>query len=226
MPLYSRHAPVSKIRMIIILLLFCAVLFPGCDKTTTVPSSPSGLAPDTPAKVDTSLSLDSRRPVTAAASFPKALIAARTWRQDVQWYGVILYTSIERAFAIPLKDDQPSWYFRFGVPGGEQECVIEVLGGQVVGINETKIPDYIEPPLADLEPLGDTWSVIDNVVVLETYRKEEGSLLAQFPNMLIDYRLAQPKGQSHPIWTLYNAQDLTKPIFMMDARTGAPIPVK
>ncbi len=61
---------------------------------------------------------------------------------------------------------------------------------------------------------------MDNVAVLEKYTKEEDSLLTQFPYMLIDYRLAKLKGQPHPVWTLYNAQNLTRPILVMDAITG------
>jgi hypothetical protein len=148
------------------------------------------------------------------------------WRQSAQWYGVIPFTSIERAFAIPLQSNRPSWYFRFTAPGGEPEYIVEVLSDQVVGTNEITIPDYIEPPISELSPLGDTWSVLDSTAVLERYLDEEESLLAKFPSMLVDYRLAQPKESPNPVWTLYNAQNLTKPIFLMDAKTGEALPAE
>jgi hypothetical protein len=148
------------------------------------------------------------------------------WRKDAQWYGVIPFTSIERAFAIPLQSDRPSWYFRFAAPGGAPEYIVEVLNDQVIGTNEIAIPDYIEPPIAELDPLGDTWAVVDNTVVLERYLEEEGSLLAKFPSMILDYRLAHPREQTSPAWTLYNAQNLTKPIFLVDAITGESLPVE
>jgi hypothetical protein len=164
--------------------------------------------------------LDPHRHVTAAQSFPAAYESAKSWHRDVNWYGIIPFTSIERAFALPLSNSNPSWFFRFGVPEEDKELIIEVLNGQVVGMNETKIPIYIEPSLQELAPLGDKWIGMDNVEVLDRYLKEKDSLLARFPYMLIDYRLAMPKGYLHPIWTLYNAQNITEPIFIIDAITG------
>jgi len=61
---------------------------------------------------------------------------------------------------------------------------------------------------------------MDNTALLEKYLQKEDNLLAEFPSMFVDYRLAQPQGQAHPLWTLYNAQNLTKPIFVVDAVTG------
>lgn len=164
--------------------------------------------------------LDPHRRFTAAQSFPAAYKSAKSWHRDAKWYGIIPFTSIERAFAIPLNDSNPSWFFRFGVPEEDREIIIEVSNGQVVGMNETKIPGYIEPFFQELEPLDDRWIVMDSVEVLDRYLKEKDSLLARFPYMLVDYRLAMPKGYLHPVWTLYNAHNLTEPVFIIDAITG------
>jgi len=164
--------------------------------------------------------LDPYRRFTAAQSFPAAYKSAKSWHRDAKWYGIIPFTSIERAFAIPLSNSNPSWFFRFGVPEEDREIIIEVSNGQVVGMNETKIPSYIEPSLHELEPLGDRWILMDSVEVLDRYLKEKDSLLTRFPYMLVDYRLAMPRGYLHPVWTLYNAQNLTEPIFIIDAITG------
>lgn len=165
---------------------------------------------------------DIHRSATAAESFPVALEAAKAWQQDARWYGVVPFTSIERAFVIPLEDDNPSWYFRFGIPGTGMEYIVEVRDGKVVGTNETRLPGYIEPLLESLEPLGEQWNMMDNVTALQVC-VEEGCPLAQFPYMVIDYRLAKPKGLVNPIWTLYNAHDLSRPIFAIDAVTGESI---
>ena len=82
------------------------------------------------------------------------------------------------------------------------------------------------PPLVELEPLGNKWTMLDNIAVLEKYLEEEDSRLAEFASLLVDYRLSHPKGQLHPIWTLYNAQNLTAPIFVLDAVTGEVLETK
>jgi len=207
--LCSPHVLRNRIWIAATCLLVCAIVVAACGKAAT--PRPTH---------------DAHRSVTAAESFPVAQKTARAWREDALWYGVVPFTSMERAFAIPLADDSPSWYFRFGIPGGETEYIVEVLNGKVRGTNETKIPSYVEPPLAELEPLGDQWVMMDSIALLEKYLEEKDSLLAKFPSMVLDYRLTQPKGQAHPVWTLYNAQNLTKPIFIMDAITGETLPVE
>lgn len=172
-----------------------------------------------------SFALDAHRRVTASQSFPVAYEAARSWCQDAKWYGVVPFTSIERAFAIPLGNSNPSWFFRFGVPEEERELIVEVLDNKVVGVNETRMPGYIEPPLEELEPLYDgNWSILDSVEVLEKYMEVKDNLLARFPYMLVDYRLAQPKGYPHPVWTLYDAHNLAEPLFIIDAVTAEVLP--
>lgn len=228
--LYSRYVSRGGMSTATVLLLLCAILLPACGGVTTATVSPLA-APTTfvsPTEIETLLhsTLDAHRFATAAESFPIALEMAKTWRQDAEWYGVVPFTSIERAFVIPLDNDNPSWFFRFGAPGGETEYIVEVLNGKVLGANETKIPSYIEPSLEELESLGDEWAVVDNVAVLERYLEEEDSLLAQLPYLLVAYRLAKPEGQPHPVWTLYNAQNLTGPIFTVDAITGEVLPVE
>lgn len=221
------------------LLILCAVLLPACGDATTATSSPVATptavafsspletGDETPEdRITLHSTLDAHRFVTAAESFPLAYETARAWRQDAEWYGVIPFTSIERTFALPHDDDNPSWFFRFGTPDGEAEYVVEVLNGKVMGTNETKLPHYIEPPLEQLGPLGDEWTVMDNVTMLEKYLEEENSLLAQSPHMLLDYRLAKPNERPYPVWTLYNGHDLSRPIFVMDAVTGEVLPIE
>jgi hypothetical protein len=174
---------------------------------------------------DDLLILDSHRNMTAAQAFRVAYKWAKSWNQESKWYGIIPFTSIERAFAIPLDDNNPSWFFRFGIPDENREIIIEVSNGRIVGVNETKIPEYIEPSLQEIEPLdkwviNDNWVMIDNTEVLYRYLQEKDNLLSKFPHMLIDYRLTMPKEYTRPIWILYNAQNLTKPLFIIDSITG------
>jgi hypothetical protein len=236
--LRARRVSRFEIRIVSSLIL-CAVLLPACGDATTATSSPlatpaalsSPLEPpeedETPeSRTALHSTLDARRFLTAAESFPLAYETAKAWRQDAEWYGVVPFTSIERTFALPLDDDNPSWFFRFGTPDGEAEYIVEVLNGEMMGTNEVKLPHYIEPLLEELEPLGDEWTVMDSVAMLEKYLEEENSLLAQVPYMLLDYRLAKPKERPYPIWTLYNGQDLSRPIFIVDAVTGEVLPVE
>ncbi len=193
----------------VVLLSLCATLIAACDRKETP-----------------QVTLDTHRAATAARSFTQALAKARAWRKDAQWYGIVPFTSMERAFALPLDDASPSWFFRFGSAEGKSEYVVEVRDEKVLGANEFTLPDYIEPPLAELEPLGNKWTMMDNGALLEKYAEEEGSLLAQYPDMSLDYRLAQPKGQAHPVWTLINAKNLSKAILVVDAVTAEILPVE
>jgi hypothetical protein len=203
------------------------LLLPACRDTPTPNDSPVELPDPTFSAVPEkeavpSVSVDLYRPVSAAASFPAALQAARAWQANADWYGVVPYTSMERAFAIPLQDDNPSWFFRFGT--GDAEYIVEVRKGEVIGTNETKLPDYIEPPLSQLQPLSVPWDVIDSTQVLEAYLEQPDSLLAQAPQAWVDYRLAQREARGYPVWTLYNAQNVAEPIFAVHAVTGEAIP--
>jgi len=222
MPLYSRNVLRKRTLAAVALLLGCTLLLAGCERIRELVSNPTPTAGQPLANS----TIDTHRAVTAQRSFKVALDSATAWRRDAQWYGIIPFTSIERALAIPFEDNKPSWYFRFGIPGGENEFIVEVLDGQVIGTNEILLPSYIEPLLAELEPLGNQWTMLDNTAVLEKYLEEEGSLLVEFASMLVDYRLSHPKGQANPVWTLYNAQNLTAPIFVLDAVTGEVLEIK
>ncbi|MEM2001938.1 MAG: hypothetical protein QXT77_04755 [Candidatus Methanomethylicaceae archaeon] len=212
----------------ILAMLFWGIIISACEQPAKMPTSPFA-TPEvfiSPIKgLTESFVFDAHRRVTAGQSFPVAYEMAKRWCQDAKWYGVVPFTSIERAFAIPLGNSNPSWFFRFGVPEEDRELIVEVLNNKIVGINETKIPDYIEPPLKELEPLPDgDWNILDSIEVLEKYLEVKDNLLARFPHMLVDYRLAQPKGYSHPVWTLYDAHNLAEPLFIIDAVTGEVLP--
>jgi len=182
---------------------------------TEIPRSP------TPAPTATEPSLDQHRSTTAAQSFPMAHERAQAWSPDALWYGVVPYTSIERAFALPLDDARPSWHYRFASPDGSREYIVEVLGNEVLGSTETRLPDYIEPPIAKLDPLPTSWEgLIDSSAAVEHYHALEDSLLKRSPSMFLDYRLSQPKGSPFPIWELYNARSRSKPMVVLSARDG------
>ena len=132
---------------------------------------------------------------------------------------------MERAFALPLDDATPTWFFRFGVPGTQSDYIVEVMDGKVRGTNQTVLPAYVEVSLSDLEPLSDTWTLLDSGAVLKKYLAAAEKQPTQWLPEYFDFRLVHPKGKPNPVWTLYNAADLTKPIFVMDAVTGEPLPL-
>jgi hypothetical protein len=226
----SRCIPRQVGIVVVGLLSLWSVLLSACGDVPTTVVSP--LAPPTPTftvSADRKIRLsniDVYRSVTAAESFSVALQAAQAWRQDADWYGIVPYTSMERAFAIPLDDNSPSWFFRFGVPESKAEYIVEVLRGEVIGVNEISLPTYIEPSLGELDPLSTPWDVIDSTDVLKAYLKQPGSMLARSSRMWVDYRLTKPKAKDHPVWTLYNAQNLAEPIFVINAATGEAIPLE
>lgn len=212
-------------------VLALCVIFSACGRASpsinNVTSSPlaSSSAIESPPDNDKSESytkLDTHRLSTAEEAFPIAYQAARAQYQDIEWYGVVPFTSIIRFFALPIATDTPSWFFRFGTPEGK-DYIVEVFDGKVIGTNRLQFPTYIEPSLTDLEPLGNEWLIIGTNELLERYLEEEDNLLAQSPNMMLAYRLNHPMGQPDPVWTLYNADDRTKPIFKINATTGERI---
>lgn len=162
---------------------------------------------------------DIHRSTTASQGFSIALNHATEKFDNPDWYGIIPFTSIERTLAIPLDSKNPSWFYRFGVPGENIEYYIEVRNGLIIGTNQIILPDYIEPQLREIEPLGREWLVLDNAEALQICL-DNGCMLSEYPSMVIDYRLSKPKGSSNPIWTLYNAKNITTPIMEFDAITG------
>jgi hypothetical protein len=216
-------------------IVLLGIGFSACGQTTPPTTSPL-VVPTTVLPVSTSpvalpgaqveaartptlTSSDPYRAFTAADSFASAYAAAKAWQEEAQWYGIVPFTSITRFFALPLATDRPSWYFRFGASDG-QEYLVEVLNGQVVGTNELVIPSYIEQPVQQLEPLGETWAVLDSEAVFAAYKEQNDSLLKKAPSLMLDYRLVKSSGQANPVWMLYNAQSIIQPIFLIDALTG------
>lgn len=170
---------------------------------------------------------NTHRSRSALQSLPMALASARQWRSDAVWYGIVPYSSMEKAFAIPLDDNVPSWFFRFGSVGTVNEYIVEVLDGKVRGVNETSLPDYIEPRLSDLRPLDEKQTLLDSVDVLRIYGDESRKRTGEMDSLpeYVDFRLVHPKDGASPIWILYNARDLTRPILTVDAITGEALTV-
>lgn len=153
------------------------------------------------------------------ASFPLARPLARAWHPDAVWYGIAPFTSLEWAIALPA--DQPAWVYRFGTPDGAREYLVQIIDGQVTGAMEFPFPDYIEPGLQRLEPIdAEAEGLLDSESVRAVYLAQEGNLLAEYPDMLLDYRLAHLRECGRPVWMLIDAARLAEPIFVMDAQSG------
>lgn len=164
--------------------------------------------------------LDVYRSSSALESFPLALESARTWNPEAEWYGIFPYTSMARFLALPVMDDHPAWHYRFSSPDGA-EYLVEVLDGEVIAQNEIAIPAYIEPALQNLLPIDESWSGLDSSDVLAIYAEQPDSLLARYPQMKLDYRLSHPRDRAEPVWTVYDAEDLTGPVLAVNAASGA-----
>lgn len=224
----------SKSSLALGILTLC-ILFSACGSTvsptaTTVKQSPisSPTAFESPLEGEPKsqlATLDTHRFYTAKESFTIAYQTAQAEYQDIEWYGLVPFTSMIRFFALPIATDTPSWFFRFRTPEGK-DYIVEVLEGEVIGTNELEFPTYIEPSLDDLEPLGSEWPGIGDNELLERYLEEENSLLVQSPNVVLAYRLSHLVGQPDPVWTLYNADNVAEPIFRINALTGDPIPLE
>lgn len=163
-------------------------------------------------------SLDKHRLQTAREAFGVAQGAAQAWQQDAIWYGVMPSSSLERTLALPMA--QPGWVFRFGAPDSEKEYIVQVVEGEIAGRMELRVPEYIEPSLAHLNPLDPTWAELsDNSALVEEYARQDNNVFVRFPDMSLDYRLVHPRKCEHPVWTLFDARHLAEPLFVMDAST-------
>jgi len=184
----------------------------------TLTPSPSPSATATAVRV----SLDKHHTQSAREAFSIAREAALAWRHDARWYGIIPSASLERTLALHM--DQPGWVYRFGTVDSAREYIVHVVEGRLAGKMQLRIPDYIEPPLAELSPLDGGWGeLLDSPVLLEEYAHQDDNVLTRFPNMKLDYRLVHLKGSEHPVWVLFDADHLAKPLFEMDARRERPV---
>ena len=184
----------------------------------TLPASPSLAQPEK----TLGYSLDKHRLQTAMEAFGVAQDVALAWQQDALWYGVMPSTSLERTLALPMA--QPGWVFRFGAMDSKREYIVHVVEGEVAGSMELRIPEYVEAPLTDLNPLDiGRQEILDSANLLEEYTSQESNVLTRFPNMDLDYRLLHPKRCEHPLWMLFDAKHLAEPLFIMDAMTGETV---
>jgi hypothetical protein len=153
------------------------------------------------------------------AMVDSVLSLAREWHPDAQWYGIMPFTSMEWALALP--GNQPAWIYRFGTPDGACEYSVQIMDGRVTGAMEMPMPDYIEPSLQRLVPIDpDLPGLLDSEAVRAAYVAQEGSWLAEYPDMLLDYRLVHLRECGRPTWMLIDAEHLAEPLFVMDAVTG------
>jgi len=184
----------------------------GCGQT--------GPGTGTPAAAGTPNALpDDGRGATAFAAYPLALAKALQWAPDAQLTQITITRLMEQNLGLP--NDLPGWFYMFQVPGSPVEYYIKTVNGAVSGSTEAQPIIVGEAPYKyvamDVSALK-----LDSDDALRLFMDNGGqAYLAANPDMLIDYRLIHLDTTPNPVWSIFDATELTAaPLFNVDAVTG------
>lgn len=207
-----------RIRHVWVLWPAVLALAAGCARAgaatpTTAPGSTA--APEATA----SAGIDDGRGATALEAYPPALEQAKKWNPEAVLYQVVVTRLMEQNLGLP--SDLPGWFYMFRVPGSPVEYYVKVVNGTVNGVTEAQPVIIGEAPYeylpVDIEALA-----ISSDEAVRLFLENGGkAYLDAHPSMLLDYRLLHIEGQPNPVWSLFDAADLTAPpLFNVDAATG------
>lgn len=196
------------------LVLAAALLTAGCGPIGSATRTPGAATagPTTPL-------LDDGRGAPALEVYPVALERARQWDPNAQLIQVTITRLMEQNLGLP--SDLPGWFFEFRVPGSPVEFYIKTVDGAINGVTEAQPIIVGEPPYTYL-PIDVDSLTLDSDDALRLFLENGGeAYLTSNPNMLVDYRLIHLEGKPNPVWSVFDATDLTAaPLYNVDAVTG------
>ena len=163
------------------------------------------------------------RSQTAFHEFPPAqLQAIKAWNSKAKLYEIPPLRAMEKNLGYPRS--LPGWFFMFKVENSPLEYYVEIRDTHLIGFTEAE-PILIQKLSYTLLPININNKLLDSDKALKIYLENGGEeYLTKHTNAEIDYRLVFVSGTPNPIWSIYDASDLTKPpIFNLDAVTGKKV---
>jgi len=194
------------------LVLVLALAAAGCAQ--------NGPGTSTPAVAGTPSTLpDDGRGATALDAYPIALAKAQEWSPDAVLMQITITRLMEKNLGLP--SDLPGWFYMFQVPGSPVEYYIKTVDGKVSGTTEAQPVIVGESPYkyVAIDVAGLT---LDSDDALRLFMDNGGrAYVAANADMLIDYRLVHLDSTPNPVWSIFDATDLTAaPLFNVDAVNG------
>jgi hypothetical protein len=124
-----------------------------------------------------------------------------------------------------LPSDLPGWFYQFRVPGSPVEYYIKIVQGKLSGTTEAQPIIVGEAPYTYL-PIDVDKLALDSDGAMQKFLDNGGrAYVDSNPEMLIDYRLVHLEGKPNPVWSIFDARDLTAaPLYSVDAVTGETVP--
>ncbi len=162
---------------------------------------------------------DDGRGATALDAYPLALVKALEWDPAAQLTQITITRLMEKNLGLP--NDLPGWFYMFQVPGSPVEFYIKTVNGAVSGSTEAQPIIVGEAPYKYV-PIDLGALKLDSDDALRLFMDNGGqAYLAANPAMLIDYRLIHLEGTPNPVWSIFDATDLSAaPLFNVDAVTS------
>jgi hypothetical protein len=155
--------------------------------------------------------------ITAKATYPTALEAARAWQDDAQL--VSATASWRDLTADQLLERRASWGFTFFSPQTRQMRIISVSKEGTEEVESISVPPTIRT--ADVE----SWQ-IDSPDVLRLFLDGGGrDFMAQYPDGTVSLRLGPQEGGDRLVWMAFGiySPDRATIALQVDAATGEVI---
>jgi len=157
------------------------------------------------------------RLLAALESFTIAQRQAKEWNPNALWIAIMPTTIVASNLGLPLGAE--GWFFKFELADSPVEYFIHVGDGIITGSSEAQ--PLVEPSY-QLVPLEFSSLKVDSKDVLATFLESEAGqeYVGRNNSPRWDYRLVHLEGTQNPVWSLFDAANITVSLINIDAITG------
>jgi len=162
---------------------------------------------------------DDGRGATALEAYPVAKAEAKRWNAQAVLHQIPLKHAMEQNLGIPA--DARGWFFMFQEPGSPIEYYVKIVDDRLSGKTEAQ-PILVQPLPYRLLPIDLETLPVQSEDVLRLWLERDGQeYWTAHPDKQLDYRLVHLDGQSHAVWSLFDAALPEQPALLhVDAVTG------
>jgi hypothetical protein len=156
---------------------------------------------------------------TAFTAYPIAENEALKWNPEATLYQIPPTRQMEQNIGLP-PGGLPGWFFMFKEADSPVEFYVKVVDGKISGKIEAQ-PIIVGEPEYILVQLPVDGSLIDSDHALQVYLNDGGEeYYNTHPDVEFDFRLVHLDGQQNPVWSIFDAADMTVPLYHVDAVSG------
>ena len=216
-----------------IIIVMALVLIAGCQSQATPEPTAQPTAVDTlaggypaPGQVTPSNGYPAptieSKVITAFQAYQIGLPYAQKWNGKAVLYAIPATYQQETNFGHPQNTE--GWFMEFKDSSSPLEYYIYITEGKFGGAIEAQqiVVDKTPPPY-EYQPLPELSKMLDSDKFTDLYMKNGGdNYLATHPKAAFNPQLTFLKGDSYPIWRMFDGEDVknTTTLFAVNALTG------